>query len=253
DVSTKLISTLDPDELIATLIERVVQVVPGAASGLLWLHDQQGTLQLKSFYGLQAAPDPELMERLRLRPGEGLIGLIWQRGEALVVEGHGRYTEQAGRVSERTADDMRALLTQVPPSSLAVLIPLHIGKQIIGVLELFHAKPQPAIGAHDLQMLQTFADLVAGAINNAQLHAKMQAQQYRLEALGAIGTVVSMAADLDELLTNALDVILHVLETSAGMLLLHDLARGELSIAVQRGLPDRFVRRHGASGVAHSP
>lgn len=254
DVSTQLISTLDPDELIATLIERVVQVVPGAVSGLLWLHDQQGTLQLKSFYGLQAAPDPALMERLRLRPGEGLIGLIWQRGEALVVEGHGRYIEQAGRVSQRIADDMHALLVQVPPSSLAALIPLHIGKQIIGVLELFfHGEIQPAVGAHNLQMLQTFADLVAGAINNAQLHAKMQAQQYRLEALGAIGTVVSMAADLEELLTNALDVILHVLETSAGMLLLHDLARGELSIAVQRGLPDRFVRRHGASGVAHSP
>ncbi len=46
----------------------------------------------------------------------------------------------------------------------------------------------------------------------------MQAQQRRLEAFGAISTVVSTAADLDELMSNVLDVTLNVVNTPSGAL-----------------------------------
>ena len=93
------------------------------------------------------------------------------------------------------------MIDQFPRDVTGVLLPLRIGKQVIGVLELLNMGDGPPLHRQDLQVLQTFGNLAAGAINNAQLHAKMQAHQRRLEALGAIGTVVSMAADLDELLS----------------------------------------------------
>ncbi|HNP84817.1 MAG TPA: ATP-binding protein [Kouleothrix sp.] len=253
NVSTHLISILDPHELITSLVQQFVNVVPDVQAGLLWLQDKQGGLQIRSFSGLAAAPDANLLNRLFLRPGDGLAGSVWQRNEVTIIEGAGRYAERAYRVSPRVYDDMRAVVALLPPHEAVVLLPLHIGKQVLGVLELFYTTAQTVQSQHNIQMLQTFADLAAGAINNAQLHAQMQDHQYRLEALGAIGTVVSMAADLEELLSNAFEVILHVLGTSAGMLLLHDLSRAELSIAVQRGLPERFVRLHEAAPVLHSP
>ncbi|HNP70127.1 MAG TPA: ATP-binding protein [Kouleothrix sp.] len=251
-VSTHLISLLDPNELILTLVERIVEVIPDIQAGMLWLPDQQGALQIRSHYGLAPPPAPALLARLRLRPGDGLVGALWQRGDAQIFESRSQYLEQAGRVSQRAHDDMRQLLAHIPRDATIVLLPLRIGKQIIGVLELLQIGT-PSLHPPDLEVLQMFGNLAAGAINNAQLHAKMQAHQHRLEALGAIGTVVSMAADLDELLSNALDVILRVLETSAGMLLLHDLSTAELTSTVQRGLPRRFVALHDRIGVAHSP
>jgi two-component system phosphate regulon sensor histidine kinase PhoR len=136
---------------------------------------------------------------------------------------------------------------------IAVVLPLRIGKQIIGVLELFNIDGRLSLRTEDLQVLQTFGNLTAGAINNAQLHAKMQAHQRRLEALGAIGTVVSMAADLEELLNNALEVILRVLETSAGILMLHDLSRNLLSVVALRELPEPFARIQHNVPVVGSP
>jgi two-component system phosphate regulon sensor histidine kinase PhoR len=252
NVSTYLVSVLDPNELLTNLARWVVEVVPSVQAGLLWLQDQQSALQLKSHYGLTPTPDPGLLDRLRLRLGDGVVGTVWQRGEPHQIDGRGRYHDLASRVSRRAADDMRELLALIPRDVTAVVLPLRIGKQVIGVLELLNTGAQPPLRGEDLQVLQTFGNLAAGAINNAQLHAKMQAHQRRLEALGAIGTVVSMAADLDELLGNALDVILRVLETSAGTLQLHDLSRSFLSIAAHRGLPDAFVQRQHSVAVAES-
>lgn len=253
NVSTHLIAVLNPNELLASLVYRIVEVVPNVQAGILWLHDQQSAMQIKSSYGLNPAPSPALLDRLRLLPGDSLVGSIWQRGEPLLVEGRGRYHELASRISQRAHDDMRQLLAVVSRDVTAALLPLRIGKQVIGVLELLNTNAAIPLHSEHLQVLQTFGNLAAGAINNAQLHAKMQAHQHRLEALGAIGTVVSMAADLEELLSNALDVILRVLETSAGMLLLYDLSHAELSVAVQRGLPHPFVRLHQPIGITFSP
>ena len=253
NVSTHLIAMLDPDELVRSLVRRIVEVVPNVQAGLLWLPDQQNALRLRSVYGLDLSLDQAPFDQLHLRPGESLAGAVWQRGEPQLIEGRGRYNELATRISQRTQAELRQFLTLIPRDVSAALLPLRIGKQVIGVLELLNTGGQPPLRADDMQMLQTFGNLAAGAINNAQLHAKMQAHQHRLEALGAIGTVVSMAADLDELLSNALDVILRVLETSAGMLLLNDLSRAELSAVVQRGLPEAFVRLHQPTSITHSP
>jgi two-component system phosphate regulon sensor histidine kinase PhoR len=254
NVSTYLVSVLDPNELLTSLARRVVEVVPAVQVGLLWLQDQQqGAIQIKSLYGLDPAPEQALLDRLRLRLGEGLAGTVWQRGEPMLVEGRGRYQELSSRVGALAQPDIRQLIEALPHDVTGVLLPLRIGKQVIGVLELLNIGDGPPLHRQDLQVLQTFGNLAAGAINNAQLHAKMQAHQRRLEALGAIGTVVSMAADLDELLSNALDVLLRVLETQAGMLLLHDLSHSMLSVVVQRGLPQPFVDLCYAIAVSGSP
>jgi two-component system phosphate regulon sensor histidine kinase PhoR len=254
NVSTYLVSVLDPSELLTSLARRVVEVVPAVQAGLLWLQDQQqSTLQVKSLHGVEPTLDSALLDRLRLRTGEGLVGTVWQRGEPMLIEGRGRYHELASRVSQRVQDDIRQLLESIPREVTAVLLPLRIGKQVIGVLELLNLGEGPPLRRQDLQVLQTFGNLAAGAINNAQLHAKMQAHQRRLEAIGAIGAVVSMAADLDELLSNALDVLLRVLETNAGMLLMHDLSHSLLSVVVQRGLPNAFIDLQHGLAVAGSP
>ena len=254
NVSTYLVSVLDPNELLTSLARRVVEVVPAVQAGLLWLRDQQqSAIQIKSLHGLDPVPAPELIHRLRLRLGEGLAGTVWQRGEPMLVEGRGRYHELAGRVGALAQSDIHTLTDQLPRDVTGVLLPLRIGKQVIGVLELLNMGDGPPLHRQDLQVLQTFGNLAAGAINNAQLHAKMQAHQRRLEALGAIGTVVSMAADLDELLSNALDVLLRVVETHAGMLLLHDLSRSLLSAVAQRELPREFIALRTSIAVAGSP
>jgi two-component system phosphate regulon sensor histidine kinase PhoR len=253
-VSSYLTAMLDPDELLAGLARRVVEVVPAVHVGLLWLYDRQrSALRIASMYGLESSADRDLPLRLQLRPGVGLAGVVLQRGESILVEGRGRYHEMSSRTIGGSSTDLRDFLGLLPRDLTAVLLPLRTGNQIIGVLELLNLGQSPALRHPDLQVLQTFANLAAGAIRNAQLHAQMQAQQRRLEALGAISTVVSTAADLDELLSNVLDVTLNVVNTPAGALLLLDPARLLLSIGAHRELPKAFVERQRTIPVAAAP
>src|SRR5437868_936184 len=99
-VSTYLVSVLDPDELLVSMTQRVVEVVPAVQAGMLWLYDRhQSALRVASLHGLDVGVSREALLRLRLRPGEGLAGVAFQRGEPLLIEGRGRYREMAGHVS----------------------------------------------------------------------------------------------------------------------------------------------------------
>ncbi len=251
DVSTYLVSVLDPNELFAGLVRRVVDVVPAVQAGLLWIYDRrQTTLHLESFYGLDFGPAREAICRLRLRPGEGLAGEALRRGEPLLIETRSSYRDLARRVSPRSEPDVSAFLECLPRELTAVILPLRIGAEVIGVLELMNLGNRPQLRRTDLQVLQTFSNLAAGAIKNAQLHAQMQAHQRRLEAFGAIGTVISTAADLDELLRNVLDVVLGVVDASVGILLLLDPGRAVLQLGAWRNIPHQFVEQHREIPVA---
>jgi two-component system phosphate regulon sensor histidine kinase PhoR len=253
-VSSYLTSVLDPEELLTSLARRVVEVVPAVQAGLLWLYDrQQSALRVASTHGIDFGVTRELPLRLRLRPGVGLAGVVLQRGEPMLIEGRGRYREMTARTNPSPNNDLRQFLDLLPRELTAVLLPLRTGNQIIGVLELLNLGQPPALHHPDLQVLQTFANLAAGAIKNAQLHAQMQAQQRRLEALGAISTVVSTAADLEELMSNVLDVTLNVVNTSSGALLLLDPARLVLSVGACRDLPAAFIEGQRDIPVADAP
>jgi two-component system phosphate regulon sensor histidine kinase PhoR len=251
DVSTYLVSVLDPTELFAGLVRRVVEVVPAVQAGLLWIYDrQQMALRLESYYGLDLGPATEAICRLRLRPGEGLAGEALRRGEPLLIETRSSYRDLARRVSPRSEPDICAFLERLPRELTAVILPLRIGAEVIGVLELMNLGNRPQLRRTDLQVLQTFSNLAAGAIKNAQLHAQMQAHQRRLEAFGAIGTVISTAADLDELMRNVLDVVLGVVEASVGVLFLLDPGRGVLQPGAWRHVPPQFVEQNREIQVA---
>ncbi|HEU5086898.1 MAG TPA: GAF domain-containing protein, partial [Roseiflexaceae bacterium] len=241
-VSTYLVSVLDPSELLPDLARRVVEVVPSVHAGVLWMFQaQRNQLHVHSTYGLADAVT-EVLNRLYMRPGEGLPGIVLQRGESVLLDSRA-YTDLCARVTPRSLANVRQVLEHLPRNIQAVALPLRIGQEVIGVLELLNLGPRPHLSHPDLQVLQTFANLAAGAIKNAQLHAQMQAYHHRLEAFSAIGTVVSAAADLNELVDNVLDVILSVVGNEAGMVLLLDPSTASLQIGAHRRLPASYVQQ----------
>jgi two-component system phosphate regulon sensor histidine kinase PhoR len=253
-VSSYLTSVLDPEELFTNLTKHIVDALPTVQAGLLWLYDRQNhSLSVVSISGSIFDDHHELINRLRLRPGLGLAGVTLQSNEIQLVEGRGRYREMTGRTNQNSHADLRQFLEILPRDLTAVLLPLRTGAHTIGVLELLNIGGAPFPHQADLQLLQTFTNLIAGAIKNAQLHAQMQIQQHRLEALGAISTVVSTAADLNELMSNVLDVTLNVVNSKSGALMLLNPSRSALTLGAYRNLPKAFVEHQSNILVSEAP
>ena len=73
------------------------------------------------------------------------------------------------------------------------------------------------------------------------LECKVADRTKELAALNAIATVVSQSLDLDEVLNDALDKTLQVMEIEAGGIYLLDEQAGELIVAAYRGFSPEFV------------
>ncbi len=259
-LSSYLVAVLDPQEIQAGLVAHLVEALPSVQAGILWIN-HNGRLRPNSVAGLPLAPQTaQLLAASSLRSGEGIAGLAFQRLEPQFVEtplGYRATSEQVA-VTSPNAALFQQLGEQLPRNLTVVAVPLRVGVETLGVLELLNLGPtgeaswRPLERA-DLPVLQTFANLVASALKNAQLYAETQRSERRLKAFDAVVTAISTAADLDDLVRSVLDVVVNLLPGSRGALLLREPALDRLDLAAQHGLPPDCIEALRHLPMAEAP
>ncbi len=258
-LSSYLVSVLDPQTILSSLLPRLVEALPSVQAGLIWL-DQHGRLRPTATFGLALDPPTEqVLLACQIRTGEGLAGLALQRGEPQFVEtalGYRATAELIGTTNEQLFQQMSE---QLPRRLTAVAVPLRVGAETIGVIELIN------LGDHgltprwrplehaDIPVLQTFANLAASALKNAQLYAAAQQSERRLKAFDAVVTAIQTAADLPDLVRSVLDVVLALLPATAGALLLLDPVTDHLELAAHQSLPADGVELFARIAVSDAP
>ena len=251
-LSNQLCSILEPQHLITELVQQIVSLLPSFDASLLWLFDRQHNhFILAAHTGLPQPAHADTLLSIRLRPGEGLPGAIFQHNQVRLLD-YRAYCELSARVHLRSEKEMRAYLQQFPRHMQALVLPLRSGTEIIGVLELISSSTLNVVTTQHIEILQTFAHLTAAALHHAQEHLQMLTYQRRLAALSAIGTVVSTAADLEELVANVLDVLLNVVGVFSGILLLYDPVNNTLTVGAARELPDAYIALQQGIAVAQT-
>lgn len=238
-LSTTLISVLDPEELVTSLISQIVGVLPAVQGGILWMHESRSdTLRFASAYNLPI--DQATLEELhfvQLRVSETRQGMVFRRGEPLLFEMRHVSREPFIRLNPRVQLFLQQIRDQLPVTTSVVFLPLQVGSEAIGLLELYNYGQQPGLRPDDMPILQSFGNLVAAAIRNSQLYAQTQINRRRLQAFDAVGTAISTAADLDDLVRSVLDVIAALVSVEHGALLLHNPAKMRLEMGSYLGLP----------------
>lgn len=259
--SSSLVAVLDPEQLFSTLISRVVEALPLVQGGTLWIYDpKSGRLRASATTGLpidEATRDMLLTSSLR--SGEGLAGQSFQRGEPQIVETRLGYRDAVGQTPPASAAIIQHMSEHLPRHLACACIPMRVGNEIIGILELF-TLGEPTSGPtvrpmehSDLPVLQTFANLAASAIKNAQLYDEAQRSERRLKAFDAVVTAISTAADLPDLVLSILDVVLGLVPGATGALLLLDVAHDRLDLGAQQGLTPSCISVLTSVLVTESP
>jgi len=114
------------------------------------------------------------------------------KGHALAIGTQGIVGHAAGQKKSRIALDVGSDAVffnnpYLPMTRSEAAIPLMIRNKVLGVLDIQSDKPQ-AFSPEDLDVLETLADQVAIAIENARLLDESQAALLQLEALTSVRT-----------------------------------------------------------------
>jgi len=153
-VGLELVTQLNLDALLRSIVLRAVELVDGDSGGLYLYRPERGVLEWAMNVGPNMAPIGTI-----LRKGEGFSGKIWETGQPLIVDDYKQW-------------EGRAAVYEGYPFTAIVGVPIRWG-ELLGVLNVLSDSPHTFSQA-DVEVLNLFATQAAIAIRNARLYEVAQ-------------------------------------------------------------------------------
>lgn len=183
DFLTRLADALNTTLDLQTLLHRVADLVRAVIEyrifAILLLNDRTNELRMR----FQIGHSPEV-ERMRIRMGEGVVGQVAERREAMLINDvsvMSNYIETNSQVRSELA------------------VPLVTKNRVIGVIDIQSEQPNYFRPEH-LHLLQLTASRVAIAVENARLYTRISRQAQSLELLHEISRELTSILDPEQLL-----------------------------------------------------
>lgn len=183
DFLTRLADALNTTLDLQTLLHRVADLVRAVIDyrifAILLLNDRTNELRMRFQIGHSADA-----ERMRIRMGEGVVGQVAERREAMLI------------------NDVSVLSNYIDANSQVrseLAVPLVTKNRVIGVIDIQSEQPNYFRTEH-LHLLQLTASRVAIAVENARLYTRISRQAQSLELLHEISRELTSILDPEQLL-----------------------------------------------------
>ncbi len=160
EIAKAMTSTLEVREVLQIIMQKLSELMQPSNWSLILEDESGGDLYFEICVGERA----KTLQGLRLKPGEGIAGSVFQTGLARRVN-----DVRADPSFSKRFDDASAFHTQ---SVLAV--PLKAKGRVLGVIEIVNGPQGPGFSEEDELTLSRLADYAAIAIDNARVFRKVQ-------------------------------------------------------------------------------
>jgi nitrate/nitrite-specific signal transduction histidine kinase len=189
EVSRRLSTILDQERLVKEVVDQV-QAAFGYYHAHIYLFDEQG-------------------ENLVMTGGTGEAGRAMLAREHKIPRGRGL----VGRAAETNAPVLAADVRQdpkwlpnplLPETRCEAAVPIAVGSQVRGVLDVQHNVTH-GLSKTDVDLLQSIANQVAVALQNAQAYTRAQKQADREALIASLGQRIQSATAVDEVLQIAVN------------------------------------------------
>jgi phosphoserine phosphatase RsbU/P len=183
DFLTRLADALNTTLDLQTLLHRVADLVRAVIDyrifAILLLNDRTNELRMRFQIGHSSD-----VERMRIRMGEGVVGQVAERREAMLI------------------NDVSVLSNYIDTNSQVrseLAVPLVTKNRVIGVIDIQSEQANYFRPEH-LHLLQLTASRVAIAVENARLYTRISRQAQSLELLHEISRELTSILDPEQLL-----------------------------------------------------
>ena len=171
EVSERINSTLDLDELMARIAEIVKRAIDYEVFAILLLNEKTQELHIRFSIG---HPD-ELVRNLRIKVGEGIVGRAAQTRRSILV-------------NDVLKDP--SYIQSLSPIRSELAVPLITKNRLIGVIDLEAPWPDFFNDSH-VNLLELLASRMAMALDNARLYRRSVRQARTLQLLNEISREMS--------------------------------------------------------------
>lgn len=204
-VSDVIIQSLELDQILASTLEKMMEILGVERRGGIFLMDQDAKgLSLVSQRGL---PPQFARVESRIKIGECLCGRAAQTGEVLI--------------SDQCPDDPRHTRLGLVDAHSHIIIPLRAHDKVVGVLFLYPA-PGYRCSASDVGVLTTVGNQVGVAVENALLHQDVARQLDREKRLNEVAQEISSELQLAKVLPTVVEIAEELVDADAGVIALLD-------------------------------
>ena len=186
----EMAARLEPEALLRLVAQRGMELVAGDAGGLYMHRKEEATLEWAIGVGEHVTAPGS-----RLRRGEGLAGVAWDKGETVVADDYRQWGRRA-----KSCRDCRM--------GSVVATPVVCRDAVLGVLVVgYEGKDGVTASAADL--LELLATQAAVAIDNARLYGelRLRAEQLEMSVRQRTAELRSQAAQAEAILRSSADGI----------------------------------------------
>ena len=170
DFASRITTLSEASQIYSEILRKAVAVLGADRASLLTFDEPSQLLIFRESVGLS----DEIIQTERQRPGEGIAGAVFERGEPLLVRDINQLEATAENqwIIERVRDRFSRRL-----SRSFISFPIQIGARRIGVLNLMGAGYGPA----DLKWLNHIIPHAAAALD--RIHLREQAERFQLMSI----------------------------------------------------------------------
>jgi PAS domain S-box-containing protein len=230
-VSTAIGATLDLERVLEIITTSISPFTGCHKSAIFLLDDASGELYLARSQGLSST-FIATAHKPKIKPDER--GTVAMQRQPLVVPDVTTAPGFEGLAPAAQAEGIRALAQ----------VPLMAQNTLIGSLAVYFAAPHTFTQA-EMDLLGTFANQAAIALNNAQLYARTdQALARRVEELSAleeIGRELAGTLDMTNITDRILERTMEIASAQMSNMVLLDEQNGDGRFVAQRGYPHQKV------------
>lgn len=236
----KAVDRSEIDTLLQLITRKAASVMDAQACSLLLKDEVTGQLVIAASFGL---PD-EVVENTRVFVGEGIAGRVAMTGEPLLVN-------YDVRVDPRFRNSR---MTGLPGISSSISVPMKDDYMTVqGVLCIRRRTPAPPFTPEDERLFGIFATQASMAIKHARLYGLLRSRVQELSTLSSLTEAISSTLDLDYVLNQLADNLIHVVGFDRCVIYLRTEDEGvgddaEMSPRISRGFektPEELARLFG--------
>lgn len=172
-------TTLDLQTLLHRTADLVRAVIDYRIFAILLINDRTNDLRMR----FQIGHKPEI-ERMRIRIGQGVVGQVAERREAILINDVAKAENYINANPEVRSE---------------LAVPLIVKNRVIGVIDI-QSEQTDYFQPDHMHLLKLTASRIGQAIENARLYTRVSRQAHTLTVLNEISRELTSILDLDALL-----------------------------------------------------